>query len=276
MPDGCITGAYPDYAHGTCVAAIIGGQSYEYIEKGKSIKIPNGVAPDCELFVCRVTSGKKDFYLENVFDSLLAMENLDIVCMSFSVDQNVYDAIMNHLQRLRDKDVVCIAAAGNEGEYQPEPGFPARDPNVLSVGALKPQGRKSDINPSSGIHVYAHGEEVIVPSVDYEFGLIQATGTSFAAPMVAGFLSLLFQLLKNPNLYTSDEDVQQKIEYVTKKFHDLEFLKKLFEFCEDLCKDKQLLFVQDFLQKIYHGGENYLGNLITYIESCKPVADVAV
>lgn len=264
VPDNNPTGKAPSYEHGTQVAAVIGGQSYEGFAGGQAYEVPVGVAPDCELMVCRITPDNMTYYLENALRHLCTVVGLDIVCMSFSIDQK-YDTtnIKSYLRCLRERGVICIAAAGNEGEYQSGPNFPASDENVLSVGALKPQGRESDINTSRGIDVYAHGEQVIVPLVASANAITEVTGTSFAAPMVAGFLSLLIQLTKEPSLYAAG--VPHDMRLVTKKYHDLKFLKDLFAY-HKLSNGIRMIRVQAFLQELIdRRGENYLVKLVREI-----------
>ena len=267
VPDNNLTGMPPFYEHGTQVAAIIGGQSYIGFDGGQAYEVPVGVAPDCELIMCRVTSDNKDYpsHIERALQYLCTVEGLDIVSMSFRIDRkNNTENIKHLLKCLRDKGVICIAAAGNEGAYLSRPEFPASDPNVLSVGALKPQGNEADINPGWGIDVYAHGEQVIVPSVASKEAIMYNSGTSFAAPMVAGFLSLLIQLSKSSQLYAAG--VPRNIDLVTKKYHELEFLKTLFAY-HKLSDNRKMIRVQPFLQELFdRKGENYLVKLVQEID----------
>ena len=253
-------GSTPLYSfnHGTAVAAVVGGQSYAS-DDGQSV--PVGVAPKCELIICRITADDKMYYLEAALQYLCTVENLDIVCMSFSIDKNYSTtATRQLLKQLRERGVVCIGAAGNKGEYQPRADFPASDSNVLSVGALTCHGHIAELNTSSVVHAYAHGE-MIVPTTTSISAVKSDCGTSFAVPMVAGFLSLLIQCTKDPTLYQSPH-ARCNIEMVSEKYHDIEFLIDLFE-CNKLCKDKKLIYVKKFLKEIIdRRGENYLLKLI--------------
>ena len=251
-------GSTPSFNHGTAVAAVVGGQSYAS-DDGHSV--PVGVAPHCELIICRITADNKIHYLEAALQYLCTVENLDMVCMSFHIDKNYSTtATRQLLKQLREMGVICIGAAGNKGEYQPRADFPASDPNVLSVGALTCHGHIAELNTSSVVHVYAHGE-IIVPTTTSMSAIETCYGTSFAVPMVAGFLSLLIQCTKYPYFYPPPHDGCNS-ELVSKKYHDLEFLKDLFE-CNELCKDKKLIYVKKFLKEIIdRRGENYLLKLI--------------
>ena len=124
---------------------------------------------------------------------------------------------------------------------QLEQKFPANCKDVLSVGALKPTGQKSDLTPPDGIDVFAFGEGVVVPSVSAANATTKLDGTSFAVPMVAGFLALLFQCTKILPPRTKD---------VEDAYHNVNFLREHFKFYR-LCDDKKrLVRVGDYFEEL--------------------------
>lgn len=226
--------------HGTAVAAVAGGRSFQSPD---NIVIPDGVAPRAALFICRQTDMKKA--LEHILHLVTTYKKqIDIVCMPFTSLAGSDENIEVLLSRLVTAGVVCVAAAGNEGDYQRTAGFPARDTDVISVGALKLTGQISDMNPQdrSSISVYAPGEDLCVPIANSLNVVGVQSGTSFAAPMVAGFIALLIQFSKCcPG--TTDK--------VVKMYHHTKFLKVLFNHPE-LSGDRRLLHVDTFLDKIFN------------------------
>lgn len=226
-------------SHGTAVAAVCGGCTYTI---GNEV-VPNGVAPKAVLYICRIFQNNQVYPL-HVYAALEHIINLhkhntiDILCMSFKLPGKD-EGIESLLSHLANAGVVCVAASGNDGLYQKGITFPASDPHVLSVGALKPLGQVSDLNPCDKIDVYAPGEDLILPTLENQNIIAMQDGTSFSAPMVAGFLSLLIQCAK---------EISQSPNVIS-KYHDVKFLKELFN-NPTLCDKRKLLRVPEFLSDI--------------------------
>lgn len=221
-------------SHGTHVAAIVGGHDY-------------GVAPHATLYICRVGKGNK--ILPNLVNEALGHileliekghNNFDIVNMSFNVPGS--KEIESKLSRLSDQGVVCIAAAGNDGRSQGGPYFPASDNHVLSVGGLKPQYRESDYNPARGIDVFAPGEDILVDEHD-----VLEDGSSLASPMVTGFISLLLNYVANVKKSYEDKGIPFS-QNVMSEYHNINFLRKLFNTNRLLCDNGSLIGVRKFLE----------------------------
>ena len=114
----------------------------------------------------------------------------------------------------------------------------------MSVGSLTPLGQESGMNPPDEIDVFAPGEDIVCPTLMSPTSIKLEDGSSFAPPMVAGFLSLLIQLVKDSVPTPTDETL--------KEYHNIRFLNKLF-LNHKLCDHNKLTSVETFLTdlKVY-------------------------
>ena len=232
--------------HGTQIASIIGGCAFTIIDKNIEVQVPDGIAPDADLYLCRAITHPQ---IESALQHLLDDKEVDAICISLTMNLDGLEGIRDRLGELAERGVVCVAAAGNKGKLQQHAAFPAFNQNVLSVGALKSTGQLADITPTRGINVYAPGENICVPSQE-SVGMMIDCGTSYAAAEVTGIILLLIQCAGTVN----DE--------VRKLYHKLEFLKQLCSSDEDnLCINQCLLHPQKFLQRLANDKE-YIRQLI--------------
>ena len=116
---------------------------------------------------------------------------VDVISMSFGKEADKPNSgdqrkIMELIAKLNGLQVTVVAAAGNEGK----PLFPANQPTVFSVGALDKDDKPVDWNPSK-VDVYAPGVDIAVPLVrQITDGMEMRSGTSCAAPAIAGLIAL--------------------------------------------------------------------------------------
>ena len=239
------------HCHGTSVAGIAAGKHILPIEctlpDDMQMQVDNmpilpiGVAPNASLFIFRVSKSKYDPYdPDAVIKSLECIRDhnngkqteehkrIHIVTMPFRLSEN-NQQIRRLIDVLKLQNVICVAAAGNDGLNQ-STGYPARYNSVLTVGSVDSYGRISNFSTSDqSVDVLALGEEVLVPVNHSESGgtsqaldtcyLKLDSGTSFAAPAVAGLIALLLQYARK---YSKDGTA---IEHIT----DLDVLKQLFK-----------------------------------------------
>jgi hypothetical protein len=110
-----------------------------------------------------------------------------IINMSFAGPRD--PALSQALQIAREKGILVIAAAGNNGPKS-APAYPGADPSVMAVTATDGNDRLfTGANQGKYVTVAAPGVDVLVPAPDS--GMQFTTGTSVAAAHVSGVAALL-------------------------------------------------------------------------------------
>ncbi|GDY31805.1 PatA/PatG family cyanobactin maturation protease [Gandjariella thermophila] len=177
-------------AHGTLVASVLFGQH--------DGPVP-GVAPHCRglsvpVFGRRATTSQ----LELARGIELAVEAgahvINISGGQLSPPAAAEDALARAVRFCRDRNVLVVAAAGNDGCFCTH--VPAALPSVLAVGALSATGRPMTTSNWGAAYqqqgILAPGENILgaVPGG----GTTRCSGTSLATPIVAGVAALLLSL----------------------------------------------------------------------------------
>ncbi len=180
------TGGKPaPHTHGTGVAGIIAARAQL-----------TGVAPRVEVLGIRAFTGERGkpgadgtaFHIVQSLDWAVKQE-ARVVNMSFAGPKD--DLLSRVLAAARGRGVVLVAAAGNSGP-QAKPLYPAADENVIAVSASDAEDRiYAASNRGSHICVSAPGVDILMPAPGGAYQL--SSGTSMAAPHVAGVVALLLQ-----------------------------------------------------------------------------------
>ena len=185
--------------HGTHVAAIIGAQGWRMPKgvAGRSLVLPIRV-----LAAARPTGGKLPVGVGTLPDIDAGMKvavdlGADVINMSFGTRAEQVDpqAPTPHravIAYATHHGCVLVAAAGNSGRR--ERFFPAALPEVIAVGSVGADGRRSSFS-TWGDHIALAAPGDAIRSADRR-GYRAASGTSFAAPFVAGAAALLLALAR--------------------------------------------------------------------------------
>jgi subtilisin family serine protease len=169
--------------HGTHVAGIIGAR------RGAA----KGIAPGCTLLSLKALGhsgmGSNDAVADAV--AFATEAKADIICMSLgsaSANARVHAAI----QAAHAQGVIVVCAAGNDGGAV---DFPAAFPETIAVGAVDRNGVACEFS--------CRGKEIIVAAPGHDItstwlsdGYATISGTSMAAPFVAGTLALYVSACK--------------------------------------------------------------------------------
>ena len=204
--------------HGTHVTGIAGGSSDEY----------EGVAPGVDLVSLRVFddngAGSIEWVesaLQWVHDNRNAFEN-PITTVNLSIGTNWNSDTLPEAAQLEDEfaqleaDGIFISvAAGNLFSSYNEQGlsYPAASPFVVPVASHGDDGQISDFSQRNERVLVAPGEQILSTVPDYVLhdgasdGYLRTSGTSQAAPYVAGASALLRQALEFTGVQNIDQDL---------------------------------------------------------------------
>ena len=195
--DGSRTGQEPvgteDASHGTMVASLLAGRGRGGGIDGSAGII--GVAPEASLLSISIGFGDKARHSDDqIADAVVWAVDHDADVINMSLTRNTPDWPRSWdvaFQYAMDHEVVIVAAAGNRGSGTEAVGAPATMPGVLTVAGLDRAGSASDNASAQGITigVAAPSEQLVgaVPGTGY----VTWSGTSGAAPLVAGVVALV-------------------------------------------------------------------------------------
>ncbi|AOT70542.1 S8 family peptidase [Geosporobacter ferrireducens] len=205
---------YDDDGHGTHVAGIIAGNGF--IKEDYK-----GIAPEASIIGVKVLdengSGKTSDILAGlqwVIDTK-DMYNTKVVCMSLgSPAENPYnkDPLARAVSAAVQQGLTVVVAAGNSGPERRTITSPGISPSAITVGATddnrtvtleddfiaKFSGRGPTIDGNVKPDVVAPGVDIMSCSYKSPTSYVAYSGTSMAAPIVAGAAVLLYQ--KYPNI----------------------------------------------------------------------------
>jgi type VII secretion-associated serine protease mycosin len=182
------SGARDCLGHGTQVAGIIGAQDLR--RRG----IPFlGVAPGAGLISIKSAVSERDNDPRWVATAIKQAADRHAKVINVSSTTPNYPLLKAAVQYAQRKDALIVAAAGNvedEKTRTVHEAYPASYPGVMAVGGTTSDGALSDSsNSETHVTITAPGKDVI--STWPQGAYFNNTGTSFAAPYVAGTAALV-------------------------------------------------------------------------------------
>ncbi len=183
-----------DNGHGTHVAGIIAAKNAAGNE--------HGIAPNVDLYAIKSFNwsgkGKTTQIVEGIEWAIL--NEIDILNLSLETNMNDYPLELI-LKKAYENGMLIIGSAGNQGSGALDIDsvqYPAKYPSVIAVSAVKMDKTRvklSSIGPE--VELAAPGQGIVSTypiELDYfdgkQDGYIEMTGTSMAAPHVAGIAAL--------------------------------------------------------------------------------------
>ncbi len=172
-----------DHGHGTHVSGTIAAA----LDNSTSVA---GVAPGTCVFGVKVLDAGGSGSSESVAQGIVhaADQGAKVINLSLGCDCATQQVIEDALEYAAARDVVVVAAAGNDGEDTLY--YPASSPLTIAVSALTPSLALADFsNHGPGLDLAAPGVDVVSLFRDGES--CQGSGTSMATPHVAGVAALV-------------------------------------------------------------------------------------
>ncbi|HAA21264.1 MAG TPA: hypothetical protein DCR93_29675 [Cytophagales bacterium] len=176
------------HGHGTQIAGILAA-------------LPNregvaGVAPGINLYVAKVVTGENSHSIQIGTDEQLAAairwavdQEVDVINLSVWSSSPLPKAEAE-IRRAYRKNIFVVACAGNHYQVQDSIEYPARYNEVISVGSV---GRDMEVSEFSSrgaqVDIVAPGEDILTTDTGGDYSTV--SGTSFAAPFVAGVMALI-------------------------------------------------------------------------------------
>jgi membrane-anchored mycosin MYCP len=173
------------YGHGTFVAGIIAAAP----APGAGFA---GVAPQATILPVRAANDANSGSAAALAEGIRVAVDDGARVINVSASTNLPDPqLQSAVQYAEDHDVVVVAAAAN-GQQQGDPvTYPASYPTVLAVGAVGANGALASFSETGNyLDLVAPGENVVSIGPGGG-GQWQGSGTSYAAPFVAGVAALV-------------------------------------------------------------------------------------
>lgn len=190
-----------DFGHGTNIAGIITANhnSHGII----------GVSQNVQIYDIKVLNAEGKAEINDVLTALLwAYENnVDIINISFGFSKH-YSALQEMIDLLVSEGIIIVAASGNN--LGQEADYPARYPNVISVGSINKDSSIDILSAQGKVDVFAPGKEIFTTSMSGDYETVR--GTSFSTAYITG---TLVNGLSNGDINT-DDPFEQSIHYLNK------------------------------------------------------------
>lgn len=185
--------------HGTHVAGTIAADGGE---DGKGIY---GISPEASLFAYKVCGNNGSCWSDDIAIAIrtAADQGANIINMSLGSDSES-SLIKDAVSYAVSKNVLVVAAAGNDGPESGSIDYPGANPNIIAVGAFDvsfniPEWSSRGINLTTIPYIVEERDiefsapGVIVESTWKDGGYIILSGTSMATPHIAGLAAKLWQ-----------------------------------------------------------------------------------
>lgn len=208
-------GLYDDNGHGTHVSGIIAGNG-SMSASGKGNQSYSGVAPGANIVMIKVLDESGNGNTSNVLEGIdwvirmkdkyrIRLLNISVGMLP-SAGRKEQQELLDAVNDIWDRDIMVVAAAGNNGPKENSVTIPGISRKILTVGSSDDErGDEKMRGLSHGYsgrgpteccivkpEIYAPGTRITSCGRDKK-GYQTKSGTSMAAPVVTGSLALAYQ-----------------------------------------------------------------------------------
>lgn len=182
--------------HGTGMAGIIAATGKD----GGAL----GIAPGAKILPIASADEKEQFGLDVVAESIrwAADHGAKVVNMSLGFSSSMTPTLVKAVNYAIEKDVVLVAATGNDGK---EVSAPANINGVIAVAGTTKEGKpwaSSNVGTDTVLAAPAAGIVTTAPQSVYASGYAEMDGTSAASAIVSGVAALV--RAKHPDMAAKD------------------------------------------------------------------------
>jgi subtilisin family serine protease len=168
--------------HGTFCAGVVGARQNNFGVVG--------VAPECQLLICKVVSNNGACYDQTVINAInwAIAQGADVISMS--IGSPISTDILHNTVIAASKKACIVCAAGNNGQMLDAVNYPARYLETVGVGAIDRNKRLANYSSRGDrVDIVAPGDQIVScwpPNIT-----AMLSGTSMACPFVAGVVALI-------------------------------------------------------------------------------------
>lgn len=177
--------------HGTAIAGIIAGEDEKVC----------GINPNVSLYNVKVLDEKGNGDVQDLIKGIewAILKDVDIINISFGTP-NASNDLKNIIDKANEKGIIVVASAGNK--YGLNVDYPAKYENVISIGSINKDLKKSIFGAAGKIDFVLPGEGI--DSINHSNGAQIYDGTSFSTAFASGIISALLsqnEMAKNEETF---------------------------------------------------------------------------
>lgn len=175
--------------HGTHIAGTIGGF---YPKRTREKDVFHGIYPRIRLISVKAFGKDGSAPLSAIIQGIEWCINKKVKVINMSFGLNEHHPLLHEAVQLADKQgIIMVASSGNDGK--PGLQYPARYPEVISVGSINRDSQISSFSQyGTNLDLVAPGEDILSTWINKSYTTI--SGTSMSCAHVTGAISIILAL----------------------------------------------------------------------------------